>query len=154
VLESGKAELEVNQARFGIDVVATLTTDGRSRLVFTPKVETGENLLPFQASPEQSSWVLRIERPSRKFTELSWEVKLSPGQYLVVGCRPEKNASFGQCAFVQEDAALPVQRLLVIRTNRATAPDNDLAADEALRSGPSPPLAMQAAMATVRARDR
>jgi hypothetical protein len=154
MLEAGKSELEVDQARFGFDVVATLTTDGRTRLVFTPKVETGENLLPFQASPEQSSWIMRIERPSRKFTDLSWEVTLSPGQYVVVGCRPEKAASFGQCAFVQEDGALPVQRLLVIRTNRATSPDNDLEADEAVRFGPSPPLAVQAATATVRATDR
>ncbi len=83
---------------------------------------------------------MRIERPSRKFTDLSWEVTLSPGQYVVVGCRPEKTASFGQSAFVQDDTALPLQRLLVIRTNRATAPDNDLAADGKRAAGPSPPL--------------
>jgi hypothetical protein len=154
MLETGKTELEVDQARFGFDVTPTLTADGRTRLVFTPKVETRENLLPFQASPEQSRWMLRIERPSRQFPDLSWEVTLAPGQYLVVGCRPEKSASFGQYAFVQEDTAIPVQRLLVIRTNRATTPGNDLAGDEMLRTSSSPPLAVQAATPTIRGKAR
>src|SRR5260370_14166563 len=154
VIETGKTELEVDQSRFGFDVTPTLTADGRTRLVFTPKVETRENLLPFQASPEQSRWMLRIERPSRQFPDLSWEVTLAPGEYLVVGCRPEKSASFGQYAFVQEDAAIPVQRLLVIRTNRASTPGNDLAGDEMLRTSSSPPLAVQAATPTFRSKAR
>jgi hypothetical protein len=152
--EAGKTELEVDQARFGFDVIATLTTDGRTRLRITPKVETRENVLPFQPSPEQATWLWRIERPSRKFTDLSWEVTLAPGQWLVIGCWPEISASFGQCAFVQEGDAVPVQRLLAIRTNRATAPGNDLAGDELLRTSSSPPLAVQAATPTFRAQNR
>jgi hypothetical protein len=149
-LETGKTELEIDQARFVIDVMPTLTAEGRTRLVCTPKIETGENVLPFQASPEDSSWVLRIERPSRKYAELSWDVTVAPGQYLVIGCLPERAGSLGQTAFVQEDGAMPVQRLLVIRTNHAAGLSRDLGTDELLRSGSPPPLAIQAALPSVR----
>jgi hypothetical protein len=150
---AGKIELEADQVRFGFEVVPTLTNDGRTRLTFTPTVETGEKLLPFQASPEQSSWVLRIERPSRKFEELTWEVTLAPGEYVVVGCLLERRGSLGESAFVEEDAAVPTQRLLVIRTNRACTPTSDLAADEPMRTGRATPLAVQAAQPIYRTPD-
>jgi hypothetical protein len=153
VLDAGKTELEADQVRFCFDVVPTLTADGRTRLSFTPKVETGENLLPFQASPEQSSWVLRIERPSRKYPELGWEVTLAPGEYVVIGCRPEKKGSFGASAFIQDDESACVQRLLVIRTNRALPTAAELAQDDMPRIGPAP-LAVQAAQPVARGQDR
>jgi hypothetical protein len=151
VLDGGKTELEADQVRFGFDMVATLTSDGRTRLAFAPKVETGERLLPFQASPEQSTWVMRIERPSRKFAELGWEVTLAPGQYLAIGCIPEMTASLGQSAFVDDDARR--QRLLVIRTNRAAAVSGDCVSDDSLRGGPAP-LAVQAAQPVFGGKDR
>jgi hypothetical protein len=143
-LAAGKTELEADQIRFGVDVVPTLTADGRTRLTFTPKVETGESLLPFQAAPEESSWVLRIERPTRRFTELSWDATLAPGQYLVIGCLPDRAGSFGESAFVQDAEPGPVQRLLVIRTNRAGTRSMELAPDDTPRPGQAP-LAVQAA---------
>jgi hypothetical protein len=147
-LGTGATEIAADQIRFGFDVMPTLTADGRTRLVFTPKVETGENLLPFQASPEDASWVLRIERPSRKFPELSWDVTLAPGQYLIIGCRPEKERSLGASAFIQENGPSATQRLLVIRTNRAGTTDMDLTRDELLSAAVSPPLALQATLPT------
>ncbi len=149
VLDGNKTELEADQVRFGFEVVPTLTNDGRTRLRFTPKVETAERMLPIEPSPEQSAWVLRIERPSRKYPELSWEVTLAPGQYVVVGCLPESTGSLGQCAFVQDGGPVPLQRLLAIRTNRAGATTPELAPDE-LATGSSLPLALQAAQPAFR----
>ncbi len=141
-LDSGKSELQVDQARFGFDVVATLGTDGRTELSFTPKVETGESLLPFRASPESSLWEYRVERPSRKYAQLGWTAALAPGQYLVIGCRPERAGSFGRTAFVQADGRPAVQRLLVIRTNRATTMPDELGPDDPPAAGSSAPLAL------------
>jgi hypothetical protein len=152
-LDGDRRELEIDQARFILDVVPTLTGDGRTRLRFTPKVETGDKLLPFQASPEDSSWVLRIEKPSRRFPEMSWEVSLAPGQYVVIGCRPERLGTLGHLAFVQEEVTPPVQRLLVIRTNRAR-PGNELTVEDRLGPGSPPPLAVQAASQPLRVKDR
>ena len=151
VLDGDRSELEVDQARFGFDVTATLTSDGRTRLVFTPKVETGESLLPFQASPEESRWVLRVEKPSRAFSRLGWEVTLTPGQYLVVGCMPDQAGTLGYSAMMNADGTNPVQRLLVIRTNRAGGPA-DLLAPERSPGERAAPLALQASMSTLSSR--
>jgi hypothetical protein len=154
VLDSDKTELQADQVRFGFDVVATLTNDGRTQLAFTPKVETSESLLPFRASPETSLWEYRLERPSRKYPQLGWTAVLAPGQYLVVGCRPAMAGSLGPCAFIQEDARTPVQRLLVIRTNRALAVAHELGLDELMRPSASAPLVLQAAQPVYRRRDQ
>jgi hypothetical protein len=146
VLDSGKSELQADQARFGFDVLPRLTADGRTELAFTPKVETTESLLPFRAAPESSLWEYRVERPSRKYPQLGWTATLAPGQYLVVGGRPEQAGSLGRTAFVDEDGPRAVQRLLVIRTNRATSVTHTLGADDAPRGDSSAPLALQAAM--------
>jgi len=145
-LETGNSDLHAEQARFGFDVLATLTGDGRTELAFTPKVETGDRLLPFRASPESSLWEYRAERSSRTYPQLGWTAPLAPGQYIVIGCRPDKTESFGRAAFVQEDDGPAVQRLLVIRTNRAASMAGELGPDDLLRAGPSAPLALQAAM--------
>jgi hypothetical protein len=152
-LDTGKSELQADQARFGFDVRAILTSDGRTELAFTPKVETGENLLPFRASPESSVWEYRLERPSRTYPQLGWTATLAPGQFLVVGCRPEQQDSLGRTAFVQEDERSAVQRLLVIRTNRATSTAGELGPDDLLRAGPAP-LALQAVLPAYQGKDR
>jgi hypothetical protein len=154
VLDAGTSDLQVDQARFGFDVVASLASEGRTELVFTPKVETGETLLPFRASPESSLWEYRVERPSRSYPQLGWTAVLAPGQYLVVGCRPEPASSLGHAAFVEQDDRTAVQRLLVIRTNRATSVPTELASDELLPTGAAAPLALQAALPAYQGKDR
>lgn len=147
-LDGNATELALDQARFGFDLTATLTADGRTRVQFVPKIETAENLLPFQASPEDSTWVLRIERPSRRLAEQAFEATLAPGQYLVVGCVPEKAGSFGRIALCDEDGPRPFQRLLVIRTNRATNHADGYPDDEPLAAGAEAPVAVQASVPT------
>lgn len=154
MLDTGRTELQADQARFGFDMQATLTSNGRTELAFTPKVETGESLLPFRASPESSVWEYRVERPSQKYPQLGWTASLAPGQYLVIGGRPEQIGSYGRTAFVQEYDRAVVQRLLVIRTNRALSAAGALGPDEPLRAGSSAPLALQAALPDYHAKDR
>lgn len=154
VVHQGKQSLEtaVDQARFCLDVTPTLTSDGKTRLAFTPKVETGENALPFQPDPAQQSWTIRVEKPCRTYQDLGWEVVLAPGEYLVIGAMVQREKSLGQRSFVQEGSS-PVQRLLVLRTSRA--PHGDTTGEPTLediaRSSRSPCLARQATMSAVRA---
>jgi hypothetical protein len=154
VLGDTRTGLEVDKAGFAFDVQATLTRDGRTRLVFTPKVETAENALPFRASPEEGSWVLQVERPSRKFAPLGWEVTLAPGQYLVVGSLSDKAGTFGSAALVQEDDETAVQRLFVIRTNRSGGRESDLVGSEGSAGDRAAPLAVQASMSADRGKSR
>ena len=152
-IQSGKNLLPAtfDQARFGLDVKATLTADGRTKLQFTPKVETGEVQLPFQPDPIQQTWTLKVERPSKSYKEAGWEVVLGPGEYLVVGPILEKPKSLGHRSLVVEEGA-SVQRLLVLRTSRTTGADNgEPTLEDIARSGPSPCLAAQAGMTAIRA---
>ena len=148
-----KHELQADQARFCLDVIGTLTADGKTKLAFTPKVETGEKVLPFQPSPEQSEWKFTIGRPSKAYPDLSWEAALAPNEYFVVGARLDKPGTLGYQAFAQDDVPQPVQRLLVIRTNRSqhAGVGDQPTLEDVARASSSPPLAVQATMSAVRA---
>lgn len=146
-----KHELQVDQARFCLDVVAALTADGKTKLTFTPKVETGEKVLPFQPSPDQSTWEFTIGRPAKAYQELSWQAALAPNEYFVVGARLDKPGTLGYQAFAQDDVPQPVQRLLVIRTNRSLEAADQPTLEDVARASSSPPLAVQATMSAVRA---
>lgn len=140
-----------DQARFCLDVTAVLAPEGRTRLLFTPKVENGAATLPFAPDPEQSTWTLRVERNSKVFKDLSWEVTLAPNEYLIIGPHTEHSDTLGHRAFVQQEAN--VQRLLVLRTSRsAGVQESDMPTLEDLaRAQKSPCLAAQATMSAVRA---
>ncbi|MBI2804128.1 MAG: hypothetical protein HYX68_03990 [Planctomycetes bacterium] len=154
VIGNRRQEVSFDQARFGLEVTATFTKDGRTRLTFTPQVENGEQLLPFQADPENSTWKLRIEKASKKYPELGWEATLGANQYLVVGARLERDRTLGPTAFVQLDGVSGVQRLLVIRNCRSVtgheAQENTVAA--LIAADRTPPLALQATIPVSRAK--
>jgi hypothetical protein len=149
-----KQEVEFDQARYCLELVPTLTPDGKTKLSFVPKVENGEQVLPFRASPEESSWTFKIERANKRYAELGWEVLLAPGEFLLIGGRVERENSLGRRAFEQDDDAKSVQRLLVLRNVRALSSlDLEQAnLEEMVRSGRSVPLALQATLPAVRAK--
>jgi hypothetical protein len=155
VLNGGeKAEVALDKARYCLDVTPSLTAEGHTKLTFAPKVEHGEAVLPFEASPDDATWTLRIERPSRKYPELGWDVTLAPNQYLVIGARADRPRSLGARAFVQENGPEPPQRLLVVRNSRpVNAGDNaDGTLDDVLRNSQVAPLALQATVPAYRAK--
>jgi hypothetical protein len=144
-----KIPIQLDQARYCLDVTPTLTAEGTTKLSFTPKVEHGEVLLPFQPSPDESGWTLRIERANKKYPDLSWDVTLASNQYLIIGARLDRGESLGHRAFIQDDDG-SVQRLLVIRCGKAVAPPQpgDGSIDDFLNRQ-CPPLALQATVAPV-----
>jgi hypothetical protein len=145
-------DVQVDQARFCFDMTATHAADGKTRLQFVPKVETGEQVLPFQPDPGQSNWVYRIERPAKSYPELSWDVKLRPNEFIIIGANLTKENTLGYRALVDAEGPEPVQRLLVIRTARSLQnADEDPALEELARTSASPPLALQATLGAVRA---
>jgi hypothetical protein len=154
VVEQGKqiTEVAVDQARFCLDLNASLIANGKTRLTFTPKVQNGENMLPFEPDPERSTWTIRVDKPCKTYKELSWSVDVAPGEYLVVGAFLNKEKSLGQRAFVQEDGR-PAQRLLVVRTSRARngGDSGEPTLEDIARASRSPCLAAQASMTAVRA---
>jgi len=146
-------EEALDQARFCLDVKATLTADNKTRLNFTPKVEHGEPMLPFHPDPAEQRWIMRVEKPCKTYAELAWDVVLAPGEFLIIGAILPKERTLGHRSFVQEDGQ-PVQRLLVLRTNRAPqgGDSSEPTLEDLARNHPSPCLAVQASMTQIRAR--
>jgi len=154
VVQDGKQidETALEQARFYLEVKATLTSDGKTRLSFVPKVESGETTLPFQADPDQQAWTMRVDKPCRNYPKAGWDVVLAPGEHLVIGAILQKEKTLGHRSFVQEQGNL-VQRLLVLSTNRApsSADAAEISLREVARCHPSPCLAVQASGTALRA---
>ena len=154
VMQKRRTEVNLDQVRYCLEMTAHFTSDGRTKLTFTPKVENGEAALPFEAVPERQRWEVRIERPSKKYPELSWDVVLAPNQYFIVGARMERDRTLGQIAFTQDDGDGGVQRLLVIRNCRSVtaleAHQNSV--EEMIRADRTPPLALRATLPISRAK--
>ncbi len=140
--------VELGQARCTFEVRPSLTRDGKTRLTVTPRIEHGERRQAFQPSADRTRWEFLEQRSSETYTSLAWDVTLAPNEFVVVGARADRRDSLGQCFFVREDEPAPVQRLLVVRTNRPAA--SDLASAEEDEPAPkrSPSLAAQAAGAS------
>jgi hypothetical protein len=149
IMQDGEpVAIDLEQAQCKLIVVPSVTPDGKVKLHFTPEVEYGETETTFHPAPElPEQWQMKIERPRKTYSTLSWDVILKPNQYIVVGTRLDQPQSLGFACFTERDATSGVQRLLVIRTSRqepggAAAPLAE--GMEEVCSHKSPPLALQA----------
>jgi len=154
--EGAASLLSLEQAQCTLEIVPTLTADGRTTLRIVPQVFHGETKLLPKPAADLSGWMLQEERASERFADLTWEVTLAPGEYLIVGGRFDRPQTLGHQCFLRGDERTPMQRLLVIRTARADKgvdePFSPLATEGA--NGFTPALANHAAHTTVRGSSR
>jgi hypothetical protein len=147
----GVAAVELADAQCLLEIVPTLTDDGRTLLHFTPCVRHGKPLLVPRPTQDPSGW-RRWECSARQaeeaFAALSWELTVAPNEYVVVGTLLRRAETLGRRCFVGGEKSEDTQRLLVLRTGRspAPAPPPD---EEFVRS---PPIALRAGWATARGR--
>jgi hypothetical protein len=141
-------EINVDDVQYYLEVEPGLTSNGRVRLKFTPKVEFGELMRIPYVPPDRSDFAIKSEKRHHLFRSLSWEVTLGANEWLILGGNSDVPDALGYQAFAREDGVNPMQRLLVLRATRsASGMDTALPTREDLvRAGPSPPLALQAAM--------
>ena len=148
------AEVSVEKAQCALSLVPSLTSDGRTRLQFTPQVHHGEKKLVPRAAEDGSGFVLQEEWPTDSYASLAWEVTLAANQCLVVGARSDRPETLGYRCFLRRDEATPVQRLLVIHSCRLKPVSSfDVLAesrDGETASSRTPPLALQAAWTKAR----
>jgi hypothetical protein len=140
--------LELKDACCCIDVVPTLTDDGRVCLRFTPRIKHGSTAVRFTPQKDPSGalhWERSDQQAEELFDRLAWDVTVAPGEFVVVGTRSDRPATLGQACFLPVSDGPRVQRLLVIRTARAAADQPAV-----VEPGPSAPLALRAALQTAR----
>lgn len=96
-----------------LQVTAVPEGDGRARLEIVPELEHGEPQRRFE--PGEGS--LRVEvRPDRMlFESLHLESRLSPGQFLLLSCVPDRPGTLGHQLFTEKRGERTVQKLVLIR---------------------------------------
>ncbi|HZY87052.1 MAG TPA: hypothetical protein VFE78_19610 [Gemmataceae bacterium] len=143
------AAVELADAQCVLEVVPTLTDDGRTLLHFTPHVRHGQPRMVPRATQDPSGWrrwECSASQPEEAYAVLSWELTVAPNEYVVVGTLLGKPDTLGQRCFAGGEGAEGVQRLLVLRTGRS--PPSAAPADEEFAR--SPPIALRAAWGTAR----
>jgi hypothetical protein len=115
---------EVTNAQFSVIVTPTLTSDGKTRLAFTPQIQHGESRRVIKPAEDGSGWTCREQELAERFNDLRWDVTLVPGEYVLVGCWFHRPETYGSECFLRVDEPRPVQRLLVIRTTRQPPDSN------------------------------
>jgi hypothetical protein len=150
--EAGDSVFE--QALCSVNVLPTLGDKGALHLQFTPQIDYGTAQFQAQPSPEGSGFEFQHKRPTKPFPALSWELNVSPNQYIIIGAKAERFDTLGTQCFIRRDEPNPVQRLLVLRAWRpgTGAPgDASLWAEDDPSAAPQPtPLALQAGWTTAR----
>jgi hypothetical protein len=155
--EDGRSvPVHLDQAQCTLEVVPTLTREGRIRLHFTPQIHHGETALMPRPAADRSGWLLQEQRPIERYPNLSWDVTLAPNEYVAVGARYDRPQTLGHECFVRREQPAPVQRMLVIRTGRKTSemPDATATSDEEPTPRPSATLAYEAAISSARGQEQ
>ena len=106
---------------FSLDFTPTRLGPSTIRLKIVPRIETGDKRTMYKAVPEESKWKLETKRADHSLIELGCEVDLLANQILIIGCRSEREETFGYGGFVRVDGPEPMQRLLVVRHLRPSA---------------------------------
>jgi hypothetical protein len=147
-----RRDVDLKDAQCVLEVVPTLTDDGKVHLQFMPKVKQGSPALRIAARQDPSGalrWDRREEQPEECFTRLAWDVTVAPNEFVVVGTHLNRPDTLGQTFFMALEEEPRLQRLLVVRTSRSLAEQ----APAETPTGFAPPLALRAGLATVRGKD-
>src|SRR5262249_6560884 len=81
--EDGKTTpAALKNADFKLQLTPT-PADGRIRLQVVPEVMHGDTALLPRPAADRSGWELQQHRPTERYSSVSWEVAVAPGQYLL-----------------------------------------------------------------------
>jgi hypothetical protein len=142
--------VEAASAQLGMEVIPTLTADGRVSLHFGPRIGRGRASRNPASPGEAPLWMLLTQRSARRFPELGCDVTLEPNEYVVIGGVLDQPDTLGYRTFIRPEETNTIQRLLVIRTARVLP---EVRGDEPEGAGDLkrvPPLALQAVWSSVR----
>jgi hypothetical protein len=135
------------QARFSMTFTPSHAPDGKIMLHCVPEIEYQDKRSWLPTGAVASAWM--GHKPIERCTPLSWELKLSPGEFLVIGSYYERGPWLGNQIFAGTQSGQKVQRLLVVRTGllypAEAAADANLASKDNIL-----PLAAQATLSASR----
>jgi hypothetical protein len=131
-----------------LEVIPSLTDDGRIRLHCTPHVKHGELKMAFTPLRDADGvlrWGRREQQPEEVYPWLSWTLTVAPNEYVVIGTQLDNGDTLGEQFFFSGDEQTNMQRLLVLRTAHVPTPGGP--GDKPNRV---PPLALRASLTAAR----
>ena len=149
VLNGSPTSINLEQAKFALSITPEQAANGRIKLTCVPEVEYQDKKHWTPPGAAGMGWL--NNKPVDKFTALAFEANLSPREYLVVGAFHERGPWLGNQLFGGLNGQEKVQRLIVIRTGRATEDESKILPIGRLPNGDGiVPIASQASVSITR----
>lgn len=118
VTDGRSAGETIAEAQGYLHVTPTTLGDSGVQLSVLPVLEYGQRQNRRVPAPDLSGWQLRNERDSRAFQDLQFELDLVTGEYLLIGCWPDRKGTLGAQYFTKQTKGKLYQTVLLIRVLR------------------------------------
>jgi hypothetical protein len=120
-LDGKKESVELRKAECQLQVVPVLSDNGRVMLRFTPSIKHGDltNLFrPVRTPTGELEWKWEPQKVET-YSALAWELTVDADDTVLIGTYPEADDTLGRRCFLVAEEGRRLQRLLVLRVNRA-----------------------------------
>jgi hypothetical protein len=144
--EDEAKSFKLEQAQLQFQITPWEGDGGKLRLEFVPEVQHQDKKHWIPPGAVGAGWLR--DKPNERFSNLGWEVNVSPSEYLIIGTSFQAEGTLGNRLMIGESGKQRVQRLLILRAGKVnqSMPLGDFFNEEGpIRPGSQvPPLALQA----------
>lgn len=109
---------DLANAQFAFHVTANTADNGKVKLTFEPRAQHGQRQGWLRPTLDGTGFAWLDGKEAERFPKLTFDVTLSPGEFLVVGPTERPADRIGGAWFVGGDADLSRMRVLVVRAWR------------------------------------
>jgi hypothetical protein len=115
---------ELSGAEFAFSVTPTMLEGGKIKLSFEPRTQHGTKQGWLRPTIDGTGFSWLDSKAHDRFTKLSFDVTVSPGEYVVIGPTEQPTDKLGGATFVMNDT-LGRMRVLVVRAWRGPEMTNE-----------------------------
>ncbi len=111
-------KLDLTNAQFGFHVTANTAENNKVKLTFEPRAQHGQRQGWLRPTLDGAGFSWLDQKEAERFPKLSFDVTLSPGEFLVIGPTERPAERVGGAWFIGGDSDLSRMRVLVVRAWR------------------------------------
>jgi hypothetical protein len=119
------ARFEFANVQFGFTVTATPTDGDKLALAFEPKIQHGERHGWLRPTLDGTGFVRQDQKGIERFPKLKFELKVRPGEFVVIGPSERPADRLGGAGFVADANGGSRMRVLVVRAWRGPSAPAD-----------------------------
>jgi hypothetical protein len=114
---------ELPAAEFAFNLTPTLVDGGKLKLTFEPRVQHGNKQGWLRPTLDGTGFSWLDSKSQERFGKLSFDVIVSPGEYVLIGSTEQSIDKLGGAALISEASSR--MRVLVVRAWRGPEPTSD-----------------------------